>query len=291
MQERRSLAWLAAASVLALTSSLSAALQPDQIFVVYNRNQAESRSLAEYYVQKRGLPLTQSIGLDLPATDEMTREAYLAKLRGPLRAWLAPREPAGQDPLPRDDLWRSAARGGHWRGPCGPAAAEGDDRGTRRRRQRPAGPDGNAGGAGRTVAAGKCSRRRGPIRRSSLPVYEKLRDKAYQHLQAAPSRQEAARLAAELEEPLKRGEGVQTFVEHMQSSDPAGKALIASLQADVARRRSLTKQSAGRLPSRPEAARGAQGAERAIRAARADRTPAGGQGAVGGQGDPRGRRQ
>ena len=89
MQEKRHPAWMAAlATVLTLAGTLHAELQPSQVFVVYNRNLAESRSLAEYYVQQRGLPAAHSIGLDLPDTDDITREAYLAKLRNPLRGWL-----------------------------------------------------------------------------------------------------------------------------------------------------------------------------------------------------------
>ena len=68
-----------------------AELQPSEIFLVYNRNLPASRELAEYYMKKRGVPAAQSIGLDLPLpdkTDNIEREAYLTKVRVPLRGWL-----------------------------------------------------------------------------------------------------------------------------------------------------------------------------------------------------------
>jgi uncharacterized protein (TIGR03790 family) len=56
----------------------------EQVVVVYNRNLAESRSVAEYYAQRRAVPKDQVIGLDLPPTESMTRTEYEEELAGPL---------------------------------------------------------------------------------------------------------------------------------------------------------------------------------------------------------------
>lgn len=83
-------------TVLALTAVLllgwpyvlRAELEPSQVFIVYNRNVPASGEIARYYAQQRHIPATQSIGLDVPDRDEITREGYLQKIRDPLRAWL-----------------------------------------------------------------------------------------------------------------------------------------------------------------------------------------------------------
>jgi uncharacterized protein (TIGR03790 family) len=228
-------------SLLAWAGTVRAALQPDQVFVVYNRNLPESRSLAEYYVQQRGLPATHSIGLDLPSTDDITREAYLAKLRNPLRGWLrhenlqdkirclvtiygVPLRVVGTRVVPADKpLLKEIVT------ELGVATSDLQDLMATLAKL-----------AAQSQPASQPADKTDPT--NLLSAYEKLRDQAVQRLQAARTTEEAARLTAELEEPLKRGEGVQTFVEHMRSNDPAGQKLIAALQADAAKRRVHTKQ-------------------------------------------------
>ncbi|MEO6053508.1 MAG: TIGR03790 family protein, partial [Chthoniobacterales bacterium] len=53
--------------------------------VVYNQNDPDSRTLAEYYAGKRNIPSDQVIGLDAPITEEITRKDYVARIQNPLR--------------------------------------------------------------------------------------------------------------------------------------------------------------------------------------------------------------
>jgi uncharacterized protein (TIGR03790 family) len=53
---------------------------------LYNKNVAESRKLAAYYAEKRGLPLDNIIGFDVPPGEVITREIYEKKIREPLVA-------------------------------------------------------------------------------------------------------------------------------------------------------------------------------------------------------------
>jgi uncharacterized protein (TIGR03790 family) len=54
--------------------------------VVYNARDPESRALAGYYAERRGIPDAQVIGLECPATEEITREEYRTTIEEPLRA-------------------------------------------------------------------------------------------------------------------------------------------------------------------------------------------------------------
>jgi uncharacterized protein (TIGR03790 family) len=53
--------------------------------VVYNRADNESRELAEFYAEKRGIPKSQIIGLTCPKTEEISREDYDNTIAEPLR--------------------------------------------------------------------------------------------------------------------------------------------------------------------------------------------------------------
>ncbi len=52
--------------------------------VVYNPDFAQSRELAEYYAQKRGIPKERVLGLPCPMNDSMTRAEFDSLLRKPL---------------------------------------------------------------------------------------------------------------------------------------------------------------------------------------------------------------
>jgi len=82
---------LAVLFLAALYESSVAQLQPAELFVIYNRNLPESRSVAMYYAERRGVPKTQLLGLDLPSTEQISRDAYERKVKAPLRSWLAQR--------------------------------------------------------------------------------------------------------------------------------------------------------------------------------------------------------
>lgn len=77
--------WIAIVGVLAFSEGvLRAAGLNDQVVVVYNRNLAESKSLAEYYAQRRQIPNDRLCGLDLPNSETMSRNEYDDRLAQPL---------------------------------------------------------------------------------------------------------------------------------------------------------------------------------------------------------------
>jgi hypothetical protein len=78
---------LTAAMLLACVSS-ARAVGPDDVFILTNKNVVESRSLAEYYCQKRGVPRDHILVFDLPAGEDISRAAYNERLAAPLRAQL-----------------------------------------------------------------------------------------------------------------------------------------------------------------------------------------------------------
>lgn len=71
--------------------------------VIYNREDPESRALAEYYAKRRGIPEDRLLGLPCPATEEISRDEYLLTIEAPLRVafnrfgwWERERGPGGE---------------------------------------------------------------------------------------------------------------------------------------------------------------------------------------------------
>jgi uncharacterized protein (TIGR03790 family) len=61
----------------------------DSVVVVFNKNLPESKKLAEYYAQKRGVPARHLFGVDVSATSEdMSRPEFRDKIQKPLFDWL-----------------------------------------------------------------------------------------------------------------------------------------------------------------------------------------------------------
>jgi uncharacterized protein (TIGR03790 family) len=56
----------------------------DEVVVVYNKNLLESKSVADYYAQRRLVPKGQLFGLDLPNSETMTRGEFEHRLAEPL---------------------------------------------------------------------------------------------------------------------------------------------------------------------------------------------------------------
>lgn len=54
------------------------------VVVVYNKNVKESKAVADYYAEKRGVPAKQIIGLGLPEGESMSRKDFDLKLWRPL---------------------------------------------------------------------------------------------------------------------------------------------------------------------------------------------------------------
>lgn len=61
------------------------AFVPEQVVVVYNRNEKNSRELAELYREVRGIPAENLVGLDVVDANEISRGDYEKKIAGVLR--------------------------------------------------------------------------------------------------------------------------------------------------------------------------------------------------------------
>jgi len=221
---------LVASGVLGLVPSARAELTPAEIFVVYNRNVAASRDLAEYYVQRRGVPATQRIGLDLPEADQISRDAYVAKVRAPLRAWLrrqnlpdkircivtvygVPLRIGGTGTLPADKPALAEVLG-----ELDVAVAD-----LQRLCRDLEGFDGRPPAASEPVEK--------PDPPKVLARYQSLRDEAMAKLRKAPASQQAI-LTRRIAPLVQRGEGTEAITAAMQSNDPAGRQLIDALKAE-----------------------------------------------------------
>ena len=82
------LAALAGAGVF----SLYGANPGDEVVIVYNSRLPESRSLAEYYAQRRQVPTNQIFGFNLSTEEEMTRAEFRDALQEPLAKALEARK-------------------------------------------------------------------------------------------------------------------------------------------------------------------------------------------------------
>ena len=81
----------AAAAFLFLWASAAPAvlaLGPQDVYILVNKNVADSQAVADYYCAKRGVPKDHVVALDLPAGEDIGRADYDAKLAGPLRSQL-----------------------------------------------------------------------------------------------------------------------------------------------------------------------------------------------------------
>jgi uncharacterized protein (TIGR03790 family) len=72
--------------VLALSlCSAVAAIGPDDVYLLVNRNDPASREVAEYYCRKRAVPDDHILSFDLPAREDCSRKDYEKNLVPPLR--------------------------------------------------------------------------------------------------------------------------------------------------------------------------------------------------------------
>jgi uncharacterized protein (TIGR03790 family) len=63
----------------------AAAIGPDDVYLLTNKNQPASREIAEYYCRKRGVSLGHVLAFDLPAREDCSRADYNVRLLPPLR--------------------------------------------------------------------------------------------------------------------------------------------------------------------------------------------------------------
>jgi uncharacterized protein (TIGR03790 family) len=83
--------WLAGVSLFLTCVSAAQALGPADVFIVVNRNEPASQSVADHYCRMRGVPKANVIVLDLPTGEDVSRRDYDTRLVAPLRAALKDR--------------------------------------------------------------------------------------------------------------------------------------------------------------------------------------------------------
>ncbi len=64
----------------------AAALTAPDLVIVFNRNLPESREVAAYYAGKRQVPLANLVGVEVPSSEDMSRQDYDQKLVPPVKA-------------------------------------------------------------------------------------------------------------------------------------------------------------------------------------------------------------
>ena len=67
----------------------AAALEPDNLLLITNKNVPEGRKLAEFYTAQRKVPEKRILELDLPAGDEISFDAYENQVVPALREFIA----------------------------------------------------------------------------------------------------------------------------------------------------------------------------------------------------------
>jgi len=70
------------------------ALEPKDVFVIYNRDVPESKIVAEHYLTRRNVPAANLIPLALPTGEDITRADYDAKIASPVREFLQDKKKA-----------------------------------------------------------------------------------------------------------------------------------------------------------------------------------------------------
>ncbi|HWG42893.1 MAG TPA: TIGR03790 family protein [Gemmataceae bacterium] len=87
----RCLSSLLALACLLMFAQSSRALGPEDVYLLVNKNVPASRTIAEHYCEKRGVPRDHILSFDLPATEDVSRVVYEDRLAAPLRKQLKDR--------------------------------------------------------------------------------------------------------------------------------------------------------------------------------------------------------
>ena len=84
--------------VLLSAPSVSMALSARDLVIVFNRNLPESRAVAAYYAQKRRVPADNLVGVNVSASEDMSRQDYNSKLVPPVKAMVDRLKAKGRTP-------------------------------------------------------------------------------------------------------------------------------------------------------------------------------------------------
>ena len=80
------LIFILALLVLLSAPSVCLALSAPDLVIVFNRNLPESREVAVYYAGKRRVPADNLVGVDVPTSEDMSREDFDQKLAPPVKS-------------------------------------------------------------------------------------------------------------------------------------------------------------------------------------------------------------
>ncbi len=84
--------------VLLSAPSVSLALSARDLVIVFNRNLPESREVAAYYAGKRQVPVDNLVGVEVSASEDMSRQDYDSKLVPPVKAMVDRLKAKGRSP-------------------------------------------------------------------------------------------------------------------------------------------------------------------------------------------------
>ncbi|MFW5874438.1 MAG: TIGR03790 family protein [Verrucomicrobiota bacterium] len=110
MPPYRIFVFLVVALVPAAALSLRADAESDKVVVLVNRNEPDSRRIADYYVEKRGIPADNIIELETSTEETVSVAEYVETLHNPLlealleKEWINGVKAGGPDAYGRDRL-------------------------------------------------------------------------------------------------------------------------------------------------------------------------------------------
>jgi uncharacterized protein (TIGR03790 family) len=91
--------WFAAfAALLGLSQTARADDLAQRVVIVYNSEDPESKPLADYYAQKRGVPTNQICAISIHAGETISRQEFTEKIRDPIGQFLTHRGLLQQEP-------------------------------------------------------------------------------------------------------------------------------------------------------------------------------------------------
>jgi len=96
--------WLAWLSAICLAGSVMAADDRAlRTVIVFNEDEPESRPLAEYYAERRGVPTNQICAIRVRPVETITRQEYIERIRKPLERFLGRAALLIQEPVTFSD--------------------------------------------------------------------------------------------------------------------------------------------------------------------------------------------
>ena len=84
--------FLPAAMIALALAAASPALEPSDVVLLVNKNMPASAEVAEHYRAKHGVPKENTVVLDLPVSEDISRKDYDTKIVAPVRAALKDRK-------------------------------------------------------------------------------------------------------------------------------------------------------------------------------------------------------